>query len=285
MPSGVSVVNTDNFKGLLNFAGPTTNAAGEATTFTGASSPTRCHWDNEHKPGETSGTSALDKGSLVGSHKDWRGFSNPPGTTGYASFPVPGVTHSSGGYKIHKPWNNVTYRAPTVTADQPLINDCSSETNTQNNAVPGWVRYGFNGLINTGYPDPADYIAAGQPLPTVCPTCGQGDFFTMIGGNLGANISTAINTGPCFSRPFTYLTVPLFDAFADPMNAMVSSSSAAKPALHLSRFASFYVACPVANPASSITGYFVAGTAASGAVTGGTRTAGVPVVSVIKFVG
>lgn len=285
MPSISPAVNTDNFKGLLNFSGPPANAAGEPTTWTGASSSTRCHWDNEHNPSETSGTSATDKGGLTASHKDWRGFANPPGLTAYSPFPVPGVTHTGGAYLVHKPWNNQTYRPPTVTADQPLGNDCSTETNSQSNAVPGWVRYGFNGLINTGYPDPADYILAGQPVPTVCPTCGQGDFFTMIGGNLGTNISTAINQGPCFSRPFTYLTVPLFDAFADPMNATVSASSAAKPALHLSHFASFYVACPVANPASSITGYFVAGTAASGAVTGGTRTKDRPTVSVIKFVG
>lgn len=250
-PPGPNRIGTSNLKGLLNYSGPPGSATAPPAMYTGNSNSTGCHWHDEHSGGPN------DRSSLPGPEQQWRGFGNPTFSPNNHLANV--IPTWNGNWPT---WNNSVYRA------DPTYNECRSETNSQQEAE-NWVRFGFAGVLNSG-----------DPLQ------GQGDFFMMIIGNLGANISGSFNLGPCAGVPEVIIFVPLFDFFADPSNALVVGGSPANPSVHISRFGGFKVPCPAGSPASNIKGTFVQGTATTGQVSGagGFRRDNQPNVTVIKLV-
>ena len=258
-------LNTDNYKGLLLMSGPPNSSSAAPVQNIGNSDTTGCRWVNHHAG--VNGSSPNDQKNPPDTVQ--RGFNNPPNNgnnrhqgNNYVDAKGDGCCGGSGNYNfaggVGTNWNNALFRSPPSP-----YNDCSSETNYQTNVIPYLVQYGYGGIVNSGN-------AAN----------GAGDFFVLVGGNLGSNIASAFQIGPCLGVNVTTVFIPLFDAFADPNNNGNTQAS-----VHISRFGALQITCPPAT-SSSISGKWVQGSVPSSLVgaMSGTREANKPNVTVLKLV-
>lgn len=152
------------------------------------------------------------------------------------------------------PWSNSVYQKDTG------YTNCTNSASF-NAAVGYWATNGYGGVISAG--------------PAVD---GEGDFFTLNNGNLGANFHTPLSSA-C-TPPSMVIYLPVFDSVSDPNhNSQIT--------VHMGSFAALQISCPLPPPSSSVTGTFVQSPVPPDLVrqTGGSRQVGASNVTILKLVG